>query len=134
MLNLKNLFKSVYGDILVARKLVMKRAGELRKRNMSLSSSLKKAWSEAKKLVEEVVTKLQKYILKVNNQTFTVESNDQEEVINQCLEHIEEVKGKKFAYNVVNNLNNRWDGAMRVFQERGTLTFAQDVFIRPTRT
>jgi predicted Zn-dependent protease len=131
MLNFDNLFKKVYGDIIIARKLIMERAMELKKKlGISLSESLKRAWAEARKIAEEFISNLKNYKLHIDKRTFNIQSDDAEDIVEKCFEKIAEVKGKQFMYNVSKNIYNKWNTAIHILETRGALTFGQDVFVR----
>lgn len=72
-----------------------------------------------------------KYKLKIDKQSFILsfQKIDLEEVVEQALEKIAEVKGKQFIYNISDRIYTKYDFLLDKLNHKGSLTFAQDVFI-----
>lgn len=124
---------AVAGDIMTkAWKLV-------RVRKCSLSNGLKKAWKEIKDFINKLSNSYAefKFKLKIEQKTIFLSytsAPDLDEVVEKSLELIAKQKGKVFIYNISKRFYSRYDSLLKNFKDKGTLTFAKDIFIIKCRS
>lgn len=113
----------------------MVKAHQLRRQlKITLKEALRLAWREIKQFFNSIskTYKEYKYKLKINNKTIVITAKNKvnpDKLIEACLTKIAEVKGKQFMYNVSNRLYKAYDESVNHLDSKGSLTFAQDVYI-----
>lgn len=116
-----------------AREIMVSAWKLVKEKKVALSVGLKRSWKEVKDFIKKISNSYAeyKYKLKIHNQTIMLsfKNDDLDEVVEQALEKIAEVKGKKFIYNISDRIYSKYDFLLDKLKRKGTLTFAQDVFI-----
>lgn len=118
---------------------VMRTAHKLVKQlHITLSQALKRAWKEVKEFILSISTTYKEFCfkLRINKEIVNIKvpadasnSIDYDELIENCMEHISNIKGKQFMYNVSKRLYESYDRFIELLQIKGHLTFAQDVYV-----
>ncbi|RFM19444.1 hypothetical protein C1147_10740 [Clostridium botulinum] len=102
---------------------VMNKAWKIvRKSKCSISIALKNSWKIFKKYFKNISTshKEYKYKLVINKQQFTLSSkdNDLDNIVEESLEKIAEVKGKSFIYKISNSFYEKYDQLLSKFKKK----------------
>ena len=135
-----NLIQQAYGNMAIAKKLIMSRALELHnKLHKTLSEALKQAWREAKQIAKEYIDRFIKNIeqikyrlmieSKIIELSYSSSEHDVDEVVENCMEHIAENKGKQYMYNVSKRIYTNFDLIEERLSNRKAVTFGQDVYV-----
>ncbi|APH13938.1 hypothetical protein NPD5_3831 [Clostridium sporogenes] len=122
-----------YWQLSCARDVMNKAWKIVRKSKCSISIALRNSWKIFKKYFKNVSTsyKEYKYKLVINKQQFTLSSkdNDLDNIVEESLEKIAEVKGKSFIYKIGDSFYEKYDQLLSKFKKKGSLTFYQDIFL-----
>ena len=109
----------------------------VRKTKCPISKALRISWEKVKKFFKNISSsyKEYKYKLIINKKMYflNLNTNDVDEVVNNCLEKISKIKGKQFIYKIANTFYKDYDKLISKFTKKGTLTFARNVFVDKIR-
>ena len=108
----------------------MRKARELMKKTgCTLSQGLKKAWKEIKEMVNNISLSYKEFkaklYIKNHNRvnTYDVKGENTEDLMENALEKIAEVKGKEFYRNMFKWFVRKYDSAIEMLEEKKKYTF-----------